>query len=201
MSNMIRNTLGGVIVGTTLTAYTPQIPVSETEKKQINVLKDLATKNNTDLNKIGKNWEKWEYKREAGIQRTIDSLAYRQIFDQTQLSKDSNIVKEFNEISKKTAPHPRHSLHTYIQWDYDKLLKEMGCSEKEKNSIRSDCMKVYPLRDCGEMHFTKEGNINAVARHQYLTDSVAYSRFFKEKGILNSNTKQQIKKIALKIKP
>ena len=195
MNILNRGTIGTLVVGLGLSSYTPQRPVSATEIKQKQIISELT--NNTFKGV----WEPCEYKRETAIQRSLDSIAYKQIFDGTQLANDSNVVKEFNKISQLTAPGKRHALYPLIQSDLDQVMLGMGCSPKEVNGMRKDIMNAYPVRDCGEIHFTAEGTIRAVARHQYLTDSVAYSKFFKNNGILNSTVKKQIASIARKIKP
>lgn len=201
MSSLMKNLVGIAAIGVTCSANTPQRPASGVEMRQRIVLEDLAKDKNVDLDKIVKGWKPWEYHRETGIQRSIDSLAYKQLFDGTELVKDSAAVEEFNSIAAKNAPHPRHSFYTIMQTDFNKRLKALGCSDKEVYRLSGACTEVYPRRDCGEIHFTSEGTINAVARHQYYTDSVAYNKFFDSKGILNKSMKQKIAYISRKIKP
>ena len=196
MSNLIRDAFSFVFMGLATSSYAPEINPSETEQTQIKILKSLENSDN-----VKTYCDRSEFKRIAGNQRTIDSLAYKNLFDGTALANDSAVLNEFNKISQYTAPHPRHAIDTNIHQDFDDILKSNGCSQKEVYAIRSKTMKAYPMRDCGEIHFTNEGNFRCLAWHQYMTDSVIYTKFFKENGILSKDVQKKISQIARVIKP
>ena len=196
MSNLIRNAFSLALVGLASSSYAPESNPSVTEQNQIKILKSLEGSDN-----VKPYCDVSEFKRIAGNQRTIDSLAFKNLFDGTALANDSAALSEFNKIAQYTAPHPRHAIDSYIHRDFDDILRNSGCSQKEVYEISSKTMKAYPLRDCGEIHFTHEGNSRCLAWHQYLTDSVVYNKFFKDKGIMNKDIQKEISQLSRKIKP
>jgi len=122
------------------------------------------------------------------MQSALDSVAYRKIFNSTQASKNLAAIKEFNTIASKTraegyvpSRYSTISKRRYLPSSSSlyKKLKDMNVSYKEFNAIE----KV-------------DDNINL----QYITDSVAYRRFFEKYNILNDSVVKQIKRLGKQIK-
>lgn len=98
----------------------------------------------------------------------LDSTAYRDIFNTTQLAKDSSAVAEFNKIASE---------YRFV----DESFKRVQEFQKQK-SIDAG-MSMYE-------HF----NLNSykgLAIRQYLLDRYAYNKFFKEKGLMNDDGVQE----------
>lgn len=120
----------------------------------------------------------------ADAQSTLDSVAYRQVFDSTQVAKDSAKVAEFNKIAASMRV-PQNIKKPQPAEDalFDKL----------KNAKTEDALKL-------KRETTIVYTYNLPAK-QHIADSVAYNDFFKNNGLLNEQTKKILKKVEEEIRP
>lgn len=113
------------------------------------------------------------------MQSSLDSLAYREIFESSQAAADSAAVNEFNKL----APSMRRALdapHTSRYDLYNKLGKMV--THKQFKQIKNEA----------------KGDVLTL---QFKADSVAYRRFFEKHGLLNDSTLKKFTAIAKKIRP
>lgn len=113
------------------------------------------------------------------MQSSLDSLAYREIFNSSQAAADSAAVNEFNKIASSMRRAPR-SFDRLSSDLYDKLGKML--THKQFKQIEKEAK-----RD--------------VLTLQFKADSVAYRRFFEKHGLLNDSTLKKFTAIAKKIRP
>lgn len=113
------------------------------------------------------------------MQSSLDSLAYREIFNSSQAATDSAAVNEFNKLasSMKRASNVHCALHYDL---YNKLGKMI--THKQFNQIEKET----------------NGDILTL---QFKADSVAYRRFFEKHGLLNKSTLKKFTATAKKIRP
>lgn len=123
-------------------------------------------------------------------QLSIDSAAYRNIFNSTSAVKDSAKVAEFNRIAMQ------NKIPKYIKTD---IAAGLYLSRK----LRA---KELPLEEFKQANnyagfLTDKGIINSLSKKQYVIDSISYNQFFEKHGIRTKEVERQVKKISRKIKP
>jgi hypothetical protein len=115
-------------------------------------------------------------------QAKLDSLAYREIFNATEATKDFQIVKEFNNIANMGLRNKA-----------EKNLASTGISLNEYNKI----LKTSTERGgyLNSQKFTDQAKV------QHRADSILYRRFFEKHGLLNSENLAKFEKLTEKIRP
>ncbi len=134
----------------------------------------------------------------ADAQSTIDSIAYKQVFDGTVAAQDSAKVKEFNSIAAKMKVSGSIS-----------LLHEDACVELDNKMIDMDITNRAMDANAEEYKSFKRrfstGLINehpekVIAVRQFKADSMAYNKFFKDNNLLTPETAEKLTKVAKKVK-
>lgn len=122
--------------------------------------------------------------REAILrQSTVDSMAYRDLFNTTELVKDSNILAEFNKIAAKAS--------------LLKVQRPSNISEYESykdhiyNTAVSDNIDINEADDLKNiLNTTKigltEGRSEFSAKLQFLSDMYFYGKFFQKYGLTSN---------------
>lgn len=105
-------------------------------------------------------------------QAVLDSLAYRDLLNESNLANDSSTIAEFNRIAATNRYKDASNFE-------DNLLKE-GISTKEFNDILSE---------------------TSPAGRQFEADKVLYGRLFKEKGLMTKEFNAKFKALSLFLNP
>ncbi len=207
--NIIKTAIAPVIMGTamTLSGCDSSKYQSDAEQSRRKVLSEvLAEKPVKEYDKIieGLNG-KTIYFKESFLQSSLDSVAYRNLFEGTALAKDSARVKEFNDIARKTRPNIRsisgESDYNRIIDALDNKVKDMGITKRDFDANANEYSKIGHYRSAG-IGSTWERELDRnVAVHQFKADSLAYEKFFRRNKILTDSVKKEIKNIAKIIKP
>lgn len=114
------------------------------------------------------------------MQSSLDSLAYREIFNSSQAAADSAAVNEFNKLASSMRRAPETPSYT-LNYDLHNKLGKMVTHKQFKQIENETKRDVLTL--------------------QFKTDSVAYRRFFEKHGLLNDSTLKKFTAVAKKIKP
>lgn len=169
----IRSIIGGIVVGTTALFGSSCSNVG----------------NSTSVEKRAKEYmqDKPRIQYEEAInhyntpflnQSKLDSVAYRDVFNTTPAAKDSSAIAEFNKIAKENLA----SSDIY----QNKALARVT-SVKEYDNIMTNVNKI---------------NVSTRKTYlQYVTDSIAYRKFFEKHNLLDKNTLDLIKNISKRIRP
>lgn len=144
----------------------------------------------TDKQKIVSGWREGVIGA-ADAQASLDSAAYKSIFDGTQLAKDSKKLREFNSISLNTKI-PRH-----INTD---MTAQMNLSRKLRGTINTidefNNIKHY----VNYMHNTPEDTI-LISKKQYVLDSIYYNKFFERNNLKTGKVLDKLMETTKKIRP
>ena len=203
MSNLFKNFLAPIVLSAPLNSYdpTPDKTRIDVSVQQDKILSELMEDQPQEvIDKIKSGWETIDNKRAVEAQSSIDSIAYRQLFDGTELANDSNVVKEFNQIAQNSRPERRWGFPTYRR-KMDEILKNHGISQQEIYRYESENQAGRERFASGDLRYTERDNRVALAKHQFKVDSVAYQRFFEKHKLLNSENKKVIKFISQYVKP
>lgn len=203
MTNYIKSIIAPMMFSVPMSAYTPEVSkkpeVYEQQQKNLDEL--MQGRPQSEKDKIINSWvEKNMEKRAVEIQSSVDSVAYRRLFDGTELAKDSDAVAEFNKIKKASIPESYWGFPSYLN-RMDEILKTHGITQDEIYKFQGQHnigRETYPG---GCTMFTTRDNRVVIARHQFTVDSVAYQRFFEKHNMVNKNVLNGIKNISKKIKP
>lgn len=201
MSNLMKSIMAPLMVSIPMQAYTPvdstRLDVSVQQERILNELvpdKEKAAQ-------IMKGWAKYNPEKCAAIaQSSLDSIAYKNLFDSTELAKNSDIVKEFNKIAKNNIPDERWGFPTYAH-KMDEILASHGISKKEMNKYHMENQIGRETFPDGSLRCTSRDNYVARAKYQFKIDSVAYHRFFEQHNMMNNEIKKGFKEISKRIKP
>lgn len=172
---MLKQVVGtlAIAVGTTLTSC-------DNGSSRKNAEKYMQNKPQVELNEVIKPLKmpqtvySW-----ANTQSKLDSVAYRDIFDQTKAANDSLKIKEFNALAAKGKmeegmPHKKLVFTNIPISEYDKIIKD---ARKIKNPAKYH------------------------ERIQYTTDSINYRKFFNRNRLLTENLLETFNKTCKQIKP
>ena len=121
------------------------------------------------------------------LQSRLDSLAYRDIFNSTQASKDSAKVADFNMIaSKYRADFPKNEINMVdsAKNSIEKKLTDSKITIKDLDGIKSK-VKQNLGRD-----------VHSVVTMQHLADDWAYRKFFNKIGIYKDSIPQKCDEIS-----
>ena len=119
-------------------------------------------------------------------QAKLDSLAYREIFNATEAAKDSEIIKEYNEIANT-------GLKTLSYKELEQNLANTGITLNEYNKI----WKSSTHRG----GFLASQQITSAEKVQHKTDSISYRQFFEKHNLLDSENLAKFNEITEKIRP
>ena len=106
-------------------------------------------------------------------QAKLDSLAYREIFNATEAAKDSEIIKEYNEIANI-------GLNTLSYKELKQNLANTGITLNEYN---------------------KTWKIISFNKKQHKIDSISYRQFFEKHNLLDAENTAKFNEITEKIRP
>ena len=122
------------------------------------------------------------------IQTKLDSIAYRDIFNSTQASKDSGNIANFNKIAS-SMKNDSISLNMWnAMGEINKKLIDAGITVKDYNAIK-DKDRFY------------RSDVERVNTRQHYADDWAYRKFFKHIGILNDSIAKKCDEVSKKIRP
>lgn len=135
----------------------------------------------------------------ADAQSTLDSVAFRQVFDGTILSTDSESVKQFNSIAGKMRVG-NHTDYNSAFEDLDNKMLDQNIKVKEipANAKEYGAYETRTLGLFGTNTYKNEHRV--MAARQFKADSLAYTNFFKERGRLTPGIEKSIKEISKQIK-
>lgn len=201
MNSLMKSIIAPLAISVPMQAYNPiPDPKPEVFEQQEAILNNLVN-DKEEVNKIMSSWfEHRGDKRAIQAQSSIDSVAYRRLFEGTELAKDSNVVAEFNKIAKNNIPDPMWGFPTYA-YKMDEILQNNGISKKEIQNYHMENQAGRATYPDGSTRFTSRDNYVVRAKDQFKADSVAYQRFFENHKMLNSEVKKGIKEISKKFKP
>lgn len=183
--SVVSKVVGGLLLVSALSSCSSNTRWESTNVIDKQVKKVMADKPFTDYEKATASWRAGA----AGVadaQSTLDSAAYRKVFESTQGVKDSALVKEFNQIASqyrvpKTAQYADEVQAAFVDVVKDKF------SVAEVESVKNISSMFSPY---------------IIAGRQHAVDSIAYNKFFRENNLLNSDTTQMVKQQVEKmIKP
>lgn len=109
-------------------------------------------------------------------QAELDSTVYRNIFNATDVAKDTDKVAQFNDVAADMK---------YTFNEIDRILTDEGISPKEYN------MGKFKLAE----------DVDTSRVYQHFADSWMYKNFFKKIGILTPEIAKKCDEAALKTKP
>lgn len=141
-----------------------------------------------ETNRTQKELEEVTKNDQQGIQAKLDSIAYRDIFNSTQASRDSANVANFNKVASSMYPQERVLDMRNAMGDIDEKLTDKGITVQELATIM-DKDKFY------------KGDVARVNTRQHYADDWAYRKFFKHIGILNDTIVKKCDEVSKKIRP
>ena len=182
--------IGAITVGLAFTALTSGLSGCEGKKAEFPQSEKLLTEFVQEPSEnIASGWRSGSIGR-ADAQLSIDSAAYRTVFNSTNAVRDSKTVVEFNAIAG------RNRIPDYITTE---ISASMHLSRKMR-MIELPIEEMKPLNEYAAF-ISVQGDPKSVAKKQYIIDSIAYNRFFEKNNLRNDTVVKQIKNIARKIKP
>lgn len=122
-------------------------------------------------------------------QSKLDSIAYRDIFNSTQASKDSANVAEFNKIASK------------MRGKTDKINNSENMLNSIKKKMADANISVKEFNSIEESSYKFRSSATVINNLQHHADDWAYRKFFKKIGIMNDSIAKKCDKISLKIRP
>ena len=125
-------------------------------------------------------------------QATLDSMAYRDLFNGTKLAKDSKAVADFNALAARMKTDSMETDNRFIVHDeiVTKTSKE-GISQEAIDNL--DFIDEYTDGD-----LTAEEH---VAKRQYMADREVYAKFFADRGLMKGDFEQKYDSITNVIRP
>lgn len=198
--SLIKNVVAGTLLASSALGFNSCTGDSErlAESRKGVVKELLAERPAKEYNKAVGSWREGIL-APADAQSTIDSIAFRQVFDGTILSTDSKSVKEFNAIAAKMRVGNHNTYESAFEELDNKMLdqnikvKEIPANEKEYRAFET---RIHGLT--GSTTINNEHNVIAV--RQFKADSLAYTNFFKERGRLTPSIEKRISDVSKKIK-
>ena len=121
------------------------------------------------------------------LQSRLDSMAYRDIFNSTQASKDSSKVADFNKIASQyraDIPKSEKNVLDSARNSIEKKLTNSKIAIKDLEYIKLN-VRRHSRRD-----------VYSVITMQHLADDWAYRKFFNKIGIYKDNIPQECDKVS-----
>ena len=115
-------------------------------------------------------------------QSTVDSMAYRDLFNTTQFAKDSSAVAEFNKIAAKA------SLENDISSSFDLRKTDSNCKQKFYDRAISEGLSISEAEELKSTKMITHGSFSdadIASQYQSFSDMYFYGKFFAEKGLLD----------------
>lgn len=130
----------------------------------------------------------------AVLQHKIDSIAFNNILQGNQKANDSAFVKEYNKLIALTQPPLQYScdLPNSKTVNFDKLNEKLA-----------SILTVKEYKDINNNPILPENGGNGYfgTGKQFLLDSTAYYKLFKDFGILNDSTLGVCEEACNKVRP
>jgi len=198
--SQVRNIIGGIVAfGMSLlnpSCTNPDV-IKNTEDRERVLTEIMAERPQSELDSIyGEIHNDYGIKA-SELQHKIDSVAFKDMFEGTQLAKDSNFVAEYNEMMAKTKVPYIQDLYTYDRTYY---------ADKEK--MTSTLHEMVTVKEMQELNKSRimPGNKVDLKRPtsdglQYYIDSIAHSKLFEKFGLLDSAGVEKFSKICKKVRP
>ena len=190
----IKGIINGVVFG-----VTSLLPVSCDNKSALECLESreslleevMLDKTQTELNDIKAKLLP-DYAKVVDMQHCIDSVVFRDMFQGTQLVKDSAFVSDYNKMMSKTKTPSNYSRGAGLHADFFKLrdlLAEQLTDKEMKNVMKSSVMSD----NGGKGYFGTD--------LQYLVDSVYHHKLFEKYNLLDKNGLKKFKNLCRKVRP
>ncbi len=202
--NYIKSLVAPAIIGTSISLSSCNSDThSQTEQSRREVLSELmADKPMTEYDKIINNIDKKVgYLKDSQAQSSLDSVAYRNVFEGTILAQDSTKVKEFNNIARNMRPNEKQIDYKKVTHSLDNKTKDLGITKRNFDANQEEYNKIREWRSRGITSSFELDHDRIIATRQFKADSMAYEKFFKDNGVLTDSLKKQLKSIAKKVKP
>ena len=135
-------------------------------------------------------------KTDAARQSALDSMAYRDLFNETHLSKDSAVVEEFNEIASKINLENSLSHYGNAVLVSREVLGNALINDSTKTEEISGLLRNFPNR----MEFFGESCYD-IQNYQHYSDKCFYGKFFEKYGLMTGDFKSKFETLAKKIAP
>jgi hypothetical protein len=180
---LIGMTFGSMAIGLTSCKkeYTPRYPKVE------NMLSGYGV----DGKKLSSSWRQ-DALGVADAQASLDSVAFRTLFNSTEAVKDSAKVAEFNKIAVNNRIPEYISSQKGADMYFSRKLREKVNSLDDMKKIQSYIGAYYSTSETGA----------ELSKKQYISDSINYTRFFERHKLLNDSTlKEGLKITTQKIRP
>lgn len=191
---------GALLVGSALGFNSCQGDSQRLAESRQGVVKELlADRPAREYNQAVAGWRD-NLSASADAQSTIDSIAYRQVFDGTVAAQDSTKVKEFNTIAGKMRVGNYETFNSAFV-DLDNKMIDMDIT---KRNLDANAKEYKAYRTCHPRIFGSstyfENYEKVLAVRQFKADSMAYTKFFKENNLVTPEVAQKLEKVAKKVK-
>lgn len=204
MNSLYKSVIVPFMVCAPMSAYTPDGNSSREDifVQQEKFVDELMTgKSQSQKDAVKRSWQSRDPEKMAiEAQSSVDSLAYRRLFEGTKLANDSGAVAEFNKIPKNSIPNPVWGFPTY-SYKMDEIMRKLGVSQEEIYKLKAENQVGRETFSDGSIRYTSRDNKVARAKYQFNIDSVAYQRFFEKHDLLDKDVLNEIKNISKKFKP
>jgi len=198
--SQVRNIIGG-IVAFGMSLFTPSCTnpdvIKNTEDRERVLTEIMADRPQTELDAIYKEIHNDYGIKATELQHKIDSVAFKDMFEGTQLAKDSSFVAEYNEMMAKTKV-------PYLQDNY--RFEGRYYADKEKMvSTLHEMVKVNEMQELNKSRIMPGNKVDLKRPTsdglQYYIDSIAHSKLFEKFGLLDSAGVEKFSKICKKVRP
>lgn len=195
MSNFIGKAItGSMITLSSLTGCDSGITYNNRAEKY------MADKPAKEYIQMEKGWRN-DNMRYADMQSSLDSVAYKDIFNGTKAAKDSSKVAEFNKIAGQMKVDKNIKTYNEAFKNLDNKILDMGITTKEHKMNLKEYNNYQCTEHTGWVRHREIDNSKVLQCRQFKTDSIAYNKFFKKHNLLNDSVINQITKVSKKIKP
>lgn len=199
--SQVRNIIGGIVAfGMSLlnpACTTPDV-IKNTEDRERVLTEIMTDRPQTELDAIYKEIHNDYGIKAEELQHKIDSVAFKDMFEGTQLVKDSNFVAEYNEMMTKTrVPYCN---------DFKKKTQGRYFADNEKmTSTLHEMVTVGEMQKLNKSHIMPGSKLDLKRPTsdglQYYIDSIANSKLFEKYGLLDSAGMDKFSKICKKVRP
>ncbi len=195
MSNFIGKAItGSMIALSSLTGCDSRITYNNKAEEY------MADKPAKEYIQMEKGWRN-DNMRYADIQSSLDSVAYKDIFNGTKAAKDSSKIAEFNKIAAKMKVDKNINTYNEAFKNLDNKMLYMNITTKEHKMNLKEYKNYEYKKSVGRFIYNHIDNSKILQCRQFKADSIAYNQFFKKHNLLNDSVISQITKVSKKIKP
>ena len=135
-------------------------------------------------------------KEDAARQSTLDSIAYRDLFNETQLSGDSSIIEDFNKIASKAKLENSIGYYNDVELRSREAFVDALTEDKTSKEEIDSLLKNFPSR---KNLFSY--NYYDIQNYQHYSDKYFYGKFFKKLGLMTGDFKSKFEVLTNKIVP